>query len=121
VHSEGLGFADNGADSAAPAFPGVDDSLQLPGAFVSARLNCVKLAPLYTVLASHAQVCLDPGFVTAFGEHCVIGHIPYIGGVPDGTAAAAAATQGVGLSSFDLGVVHPLMDKSSVFIPVNDG
>jgi hypothetical protein len=41
--------------------------------------------------------------------------------VPDSTAATAATTQRIGLSGFDLGVVHPLMDKSIVFIPVNDG
>jgi hypothetical protein len=41
--------------------------------------------------------------------------------MPNGTATTAAATQRIGLSGFDLGVVHPLMDKSVVFIPVNDG
>jgi len=90
VHSEGLGFADNGADSTAPAFPGIDDSLQLLRAFYLAYLDCVKLAPLQAVLASNAQRRINSGFVAAPGEYCIVGHTAYVGGVPDGTAAAAA-------------------------------
>jgi hypothetical protein len=121
VHSEGPGFADNGADSTAPALPGIDDSLQLLGTFYLAHLDCVKLAPLQAVLTSYAEVCIDSGFVAALGKDCIVGHTADVGGVPDSTAAAAAATQGIGLSSFDFRVVHPLMDKSFVLIPVNDG
>jgi hypothetical protein len=41
--------------------------------------------------------------------------------MPNGTAATAAATQRIGLSGFDLGVVHPLMDQPLILILVNDG
>jgi hypothetical protein len=93
----------------------------LPGAFFSAHLDGVKLASLQAVLASHAQVCLNSSFVAAHSEYRIVGHTAYVGGVPNSAAAAAAATQCIGLSGFDLAVVHPLMDKSIVFIPVNDG
>jgi hypothetical protein len=41
--------------------------------------------------------------------------------MPNGTATTAATAQRIGLSGFDFGVVHPLMDQSLVFILVNDG
>jgi len=121
VHSQSPGFADNGAYPTAPALLGIDDSLQLLGACYLAHLDCVKLAPLQAVLTSHAQVCIDSGFVAALCKYCIVGHVADVGGVPDSAAAAAAATQGIGLSGFDFRVVHPLMDKPFVFITGNDG
>ena len=116
VHSEGSRSADQGTYSATPAFERVDHSVQAFGPFHATRLDRIKLTTLHTIFATFTEFRIDSSLISALRIKCVVRYLAYIRSMPDDTAAFAAATQCVRLSSFDFGVVDPLMDQTIFFI-----
>jgi hypothetical protein len=121
VHPQSLRFTNKCAYPATPAPLRVDHSFQTLGALDFLHLNSVKLAAVNTVLAPIAQLRVDAGLISALGEDLVVRHLAYVGIMPDRAAASAAAAQRIWLGRFDLGMVHPLMHQSILFIFIQYG